>query len=78
MGNLTLGSSCSPKMVDGPEDEPECPLLITTDPQNLHGCLQLGKLLGGPLLIFSLSDNTYTFPFRLLTKAWIIIGKKEN
>ncbi|TNN86789.1 hypothetical protein EYF80_002972 [Liparis tanakae] len=44
-----------PKMVDGPEDEPESPLLVTADPQNLHGCLQLGKQLGGPLLILRLS-----------------------
>lgn len=46
-------------MVDGPENQPESPLLITADPQNLHGCLQFGKLLGGPLLILSLADGTY-------------------
>lgn len=59
VSNLTLGCSRSPEMVDGPEDEPEGPLLITADPQNLHGCLQLGKLLGGPLLILSLADSTH-------------------
>lgn len=56
-------------MVNGPKDKPEGPLLITADPQNLHGCLQLGKLLGGPLLILCLTDSTYIqikFPFELL------------
>ncbi len=68
MSNLTLSSSCSPEMVDGPEDEPEGPLLVTADPQNLHGCLQLGELLGGPLLILSLAvTHTHKkFLFELL------------
>lgn len=76
VSNLTLSSSCCPKMVDGPQDEPEGPLLITTDPQNLHGCLQLGKLLRGPLLILSLADSTYIqikFLFELLTTKIPII-----
>jgi len=62
--NLTLGSSCSSKMVDSPKDEPKGLLFIPTDPQNLHSCLQLGKLLGGPLLILRLADlykSTSTF-----------------
>lgn len=57
--NLTFGSSCSSKVVDGPKDEPEGLLLITTDAQNLHGGLQLRKLLGGPLLNLSLRDSTF-------------------
>lgn len=79
VSNLTLSCSCCPKMVDGPEDEPEGPLLITTDPQDLHGCLQLGKLLGGPLLILSLADSTYIqikCLFELLTTKIPVIRLK--
>lgn len=51
-------------MVDGPKDMPEGPLLITADPQNLHGCLQLRKLLGGSMLILSLANSPhFQIPF---------------
>lgn len=69
--SLTLGSASSPKMVDGCKDEPEGLLFITTDPQNLHGCLQLGKQLGGSLLLLSLGDiaySTFKFLYELLIK----------
>lgn len=58
--SLTLGRSCSSQMVDGPEDQPEGPLLVAADPQHLHGRLQLGKLLGGALLILGLAGR-HTF-----------------
>ena len=64
--NLTLSSSCRPEVVDGPQDEPEGPLLVPADPQNLHGCLQLGELLRGPLLIFSLVENNIYIQIKFL------------
>lgn len=57
---LTFGGSRSSKMVDGPEDEPEGPLLVAADPQDLHGCLQLGELLSGPLFVLRLAGGTNT------------------
>lgn len=61
INNLTLGASRSTEMVDCSQDEPEGLLFITTDPQNLHGCLEFGKLLGGTLLLLSLTDSRGTF-----------------
>lgn len=58
--NLTFGASRSSKMVDGPKDEPEGSLLVAADSQDLHGCLQLGELLRGPLLVFWLAGGTNT------------------
>lgn len=57
INRLTLGSSRSTEMVDRSEDEPEGLLFITADPQYLHGCLEFGKLLGGALLLLSLTDS---------------------
>lgn len=57
LNNLTLGGSRSTEMVDRSQDEPESLLFITADPQNLHGCLEFGKLLGGSQLLLSLTDS---------------------
>lgn len=57
MGVPTFGGSCSPQVVNGSQDEPQGLLLFTRDAQHLHGCLQLGELLRGSLLVLRLEER---------------------
>lgn len=61
----TFSGSSGPQMINSSQDEPEGLLLFTRDAQHLHGCLQLGELLWGSLLVFRLdeirSDQTSVF-----------------
>lgn len=57
LGVPTFSGSCGPQVVNGPQDEPEGLLLFARDAQHLHGCLQLGELLRGSLLVFRLEKD---------------------
>lgn len=50
----TFGGPGSPQVINGPQDEPQGLLLLTGDPQHLHGCLEFGELLRRSLLLLGL------------------------
>lgn len=65
-GVPTFSRARCPQVVNGTEDKPEGFLLFTGDAQHLHGCLQLGELLQGSLLVFRLKQikSNFTEPCR--------------
>lgn len=53
-GSPTFGGSGSTQVIDGSQDEPQGPLLLSGHSQDLHGRLQFGELLSSPLLLLGL------------------------